>query len=130
MKLASLSKSLILIAIIAAASIPSFAATTGTLSLSDALASNTLIIVTPAAAASTLPFGTATTALQIAMVVELTNDFSGYTVRLASGASATSGSSGTGNPKRYSIILTTKPFTNNPTVGSCSDTTTVTLSSP
>lgn len=76
-------KSLSLVALIAFAALPSFAATTGTLSLSGTVAPMTAITVTADPNASNLPVGQSATGLKVATVNELSNSKTGYTVSLS-----------------------------------------------
>lgn len=78
----SLSQAFI-VALFVGAALPSFAATTGTLSLSGTVAPVTSIVVTPDANASNLPVGSTASALKIATVTELSNDKAGYSVTLS-----------------------------------------------
>ena len=83
MKTASIFRSIAIAAALAAAAVPSFA-TTNQVALSGTLAASSSLTVTAATAASALPIGTATANLQVATVVELSNDKAGYKVTLAS----------------------------------------------
>lgn len=77
------SRTFALAALIAFASIPSFAATTASLSLSGVVAPVTAITVTADPNAANLPVGSSVTGMKIAVVNELSNDKAGYSVSLA-----------------------------------------------
>jgi hypothetical protein len=77
-------KSIALVALIALASIPTFAATNGSLLLSGVVAPQTAITVTADPNASNLPVGTTVTGMIVATVNELSNNKAGYTVSLSS----------------------------------------------
>jgi hypothetical protein len=77
------SKSMVLVALIALAAVPTFAATSGTLFLSGVVAPVTSITVQADPNASNLPVGTTVSNLVVASVNELSNNKAGYTVSLS-----------------------------------------------
>ena len=100
MKYATLSKSLVLAAIIAVAAIPGFAATTGTIGLTATMAENTAVTVTNVTAVT---LGTVITNQQVASVNELSNKFGGYTLTMTSANSGKLVAAGITDTVTYSL---------------------------
>ncbi|HUX41634.1 MAG TPA: hypothetical protein VMV83_10760 [Rectinemataceae bacterium] len=105
-------RSVIIAIALAALVMPTFAlSSTGTLSLSGSVAAVTTITVTPDANASALPVGVATTNLQIATVVELSNSKAGYTVTLSSANGATLKETSGTDSQAYTLTYGSNPVT-------------------
>jgi type 1 fimbria pilin len=84
-------------------SLPAFAATTGTLTLTGTVNGNVEIIVTPEAIASSLDLLTDATDLKVATVTEKSNTAYTVTVQSANSASLTGKNAGTPDTLPYSL---------------------------
>jgi spore coat protein U-like protein len=86
MKFKSNSRFLVLALLVLLVAIPSFAGTTGQLTISGSVPLNISIAVAPTSSATNLPLstGTGSTPLTVANVTEISNSHSGYSVALSS----------------------------------------------
>lgn len=97
--------------VVAAAFVPAFGATSGTLSLTGVVPLITEITITPDPNAGALPIGNAVNALTIATVNERSNDKAGYTVSLTTANGATLKEAAGTDSLPYSLIYGGSPVT-------------------